>query len=79
MIEQSNDKPADDWAEYRRLILSELRRLHTENQRLSSKIDNLRDDVLSLKIKASLWGAAAGALPALIAIVWSIVSSIISR
>jgi hypothetical protein len=72
----------EGWGEYKRLILQELERLAKRIEDLDSKIDRFRgDDIASLKVevamlkvKAGMWGALAGAVPAAIAIIWGLVS-----
>jgi hypothetical protein len=81
----------NDWVEYRRLVLSELRRLDEKLESQDSEMKDLckdvsdritqdingmndlylelrdenrrnREDILSLNIKAGMWGAATAAL-----------------
>jgi hypothetical protein len=54
--------PDSSWVEYRRLILSDLRRLEDQQEATHREVMNLRLDVSKLKVHASLWGAAAGAI-----------------
>ena len=71
--------PQNGWSEYRRLVLSELERLHKGQLELRNEIAQLRrdtatelakvrSDIAMLKIKSGVWGAAAGLIPAIIAI-----------
>lgn len=69
----------DGWSEYRRLILAELERLSGLIGGLNTRIDSLRADEISglrdrctrleveLRLKAGVWGAICGAIPALLA------------
>jgi hypothetical protein len=61
----------ESWPEYRRLVLAELVRLNQTIINLDTKLESrdrdqrkaisrLEADVLTLKLKASMWGAAAG-------------------
>lgn len=70
------------WETWRNHVLIELKRLDDsvkDNQRaiLSSKeelkreIDLVRVEVVKLKIKAGVWGAVAGAIPAIVYILIS--------
>ncbi len=60
----------DGWAEYRKLILSELERLNNTIDRLDEKIDQLRQfdiadmkmEIAMLKTKAGLLGAIGGSI-----------------
>lgn len=69
----------EGWGEYKKLVLQELERLARGIEVLNAKIEGFRNDDLSalkvevamLKVKAGMWGAAAGAVPAaLAAIAW---------
>ena len=44
----------DDWAEYKRLVLSELGSLKVSIDNLSLKVDSLRQDMILLKAKGAL-------------------------
>jgi hypothetical protein len=72
---------ADDegsWVEYKKLILAELERLSAGIASLNAKIDLMRSDdiaqikaeVAVLKFKSGLWGAAFGAIPSAIAVIY---------
>jgi hypothetical protein len=60
----------ESWGEYRRLILSELKRLNETIDGINAKIERVRgedmaqlkQDIALLKFQAAMWGAAAGAL-----------------
>lgn len=56
------------WAGYQRLVLKELSDLSTGQQRMEDKLEGLVVDVAMLKVKAGVWGAAAGMIPAAVAI-----------
>lgn len=52
------------WQGYQKLVLSELQRLSTAVEGLRCDVVDMRVDIGRLKVKASLWGAAAGVLAA---------------
>ncbi len=54
---------------YGRLVLFRLDALATDLQRVEDKVEALLIDVAMLKVKAGVWGAVAGAIPATIGIV----------
>ena len=56
-----------DWREYKKLVISEIDRLSEHIGSLESKIDNLRSDVVMLKVKSGIWGLFAGLIPVTIA------------
>jgi hypothetical protein len=71
-----NGEPIGDWGEYQRLVLKELIRLDASIEKLSNKIDEVRntdikdmsEEIQVLKFKAGLWGALAGMIPVLISL-----------
>jgi hypothetical protein len=90
----SDDREEAPWFEYRRLVLTELDRLHDGQSALSVKIDTLRldmqtrlslireediskvrVDVAMLKIKSGLWGGLAGLIPAILALLYFVLSA----
>ncbi len=59
--------PIDNgWPEYKRLVLEEIRELKEDIKLLTVEQIKTRVEIERLKIKASLWGAAAGAVPVLV-------------
>ena len=77
-------KAQTDWDEQRALVLAELKRLNQGIEDLKSKLDGLRNSELSelkaeiavLKFKSGVWGFVAGAIPAMVALAYSIMSRI---
>ena len=66
----------DDWSAWGKHVLAELERNEADHKMQMSKIDDLRNDVAMLKVKAGLWGALGGLAPALIAFIfWAIKST----
>lgn len=79
------DDSGGDWAEYRRLILQELQRLHEGIGEMNGRLSNLNkaeiaevraqgaknsEEIAVLKFKSGLWGFVAGALPATVAVLY---------
>lgn len=58
---------SNGWSAYERLVMDKLDTLEEELHGLDEKVTLLRIDVAQLKIKAGVWGAVAGMVPALIA------------
>jgi hypothetical protein len=48
------------WGEYKRLVVSELDRLDGDIKVLTEKIDAMRADLIALRVKVGLIGAASG-------------------
>ena len=57
------------WNEYQKLVLSSLKDLSEQNKIQDDKIGNIREDIAGLKVKSGVWGAIAGAIPVIIAVV----------
>lgn len=75
----------DSWLEYKRLVLAELKRgndgLEALQQKLSNfkaesakQISDLKVEVGMLKVKAGVWGALGGIVPAAISIIYMMAS-----
>lgn len=58
---------------YDRLVLFRLDSLAGDLLRVEDKVEALLIDVAMLKVKAGLWGAVAGMIPAAVAIVVAVV------
>lgn len=56
------------WAGYERLVIKELGDLSASQQRIEDKLEALGIDVAMLKVKAGMWGAVAGMIPAAVAV-----------
>jgi len=56
-----------EWNAYEKLVMDTLENLETDVTDLREEIVLLRIDVAQLKIKAGIWGAIAGMIPALLA------------
>lgn len=52
------------WAIWSKHVLLELERLNDEIEKVGNKLDEIRDDVIMLKTKASLWGGITGLIVA---------------
>lgn len=60
------DQDTRGWSAYERMVLSKLDEQDKRLDSIEEKLVLLRIDVAQLKIKAGVWGAAAGMMPALI-------------
>ena len=54
------------WSAYEKLVLEKLDDLETRVEVLDEKLTLVRIDVAQLKVKAGIWGAAAGMVPAMV-------------
>ena len=77
-------KQENDWSQWGRAavlemvanmkhILSELERQNKKIEALSEKINLVHTDITMLKVKSGMWGAAAGAIPAIVVLIWWLV------
>lgn len=53
------------WSAYEKLVMDKLDTLDVRQTRLEEQIVLVRLDVASLKVRAGIWGATAGMVPAL--------------
>ena len=61
----------NDWNHYQKLVLSKLDDHQIEIRYIREDTARLRVDVSALKIRAGIWGALAGAIPAIaVALFW---------
>lgn len=56
----------EGWSAYEKLVLNKIDALEKDIIALDEKVTLLRIDVAQLKVKAGMWGAIAGMVPALI-------------
>lgn len=56
----------DGWSAYEKLVMSKLDDLEQGLADVRAEVIAVRIDVATLKVKAGVWGAAAGMLPSLI-------------
>lgn len=54
------------WSAYEKLVMDKLETLEDRIDSVDEKVVLLRIDVAQLKVKAGVWGAAAGMVPALV-------------
>jgi hypothetical protein len=58
----------DGWSAYEKLVLDKLDGLNGRMNTLEDSLVLVRIDVAKLKVKAGIWGATAGMIPALLAL-----------
>jgi hypothetical protein len=62
------------WQEWSKYVLRELERLSAEQTSMRRELEAIRVDLATLKTKAGVWGAASGAVPAAIALLWMLLN-----
>jgi hypothetical protein len=60
------------WHEWSKYVLKELERLNACEERIERELREIRTDLATLKVKAGMWGAIAGLIPALAAILYGV-------
>lgn len=56
----------NSWKEHQLLVLEKLDRHESWLVSIDKRLGKLREDIVILKLKCGLWGAAGGLIPALI-------------
>lgn len=56
----------DDWESYSKLVLAELTRLNKCLSATKKELVEVRIELAAMKVRAGVWGMAAGALPLLL-------------
>lgn len=54
----------EDWADYRRLLLAEIKRLNEHQEKVETEIQKLKVQLAVLQVRAGLTGLVGGALAA---------------
>lgn len=60
------DGNSSDWRQYQYFVLEELKRCNLKLDEMDKVIQEMRDDVTTLKVKAGVWGAVAGFVAAIV-------------
>jgi len=63
----------DEWAQYARLVLDKLDTFDARLDRHDEKLETLLVAVAGLRVKASIWGALAGLIPACLALAYLLI------
>jgi predicted negative regulator of RcsB-dependent stress response len=74
-----SETTSDGWNEWSKHVLLELNRLNTlysqltdalqeRNDAINKEIQDMRVELATLKVRASMWGALAGLVPAMVVI-----------
>lgn len=58
----------DDWDQWKNHVLAELERMNKNYKTIDEKVDAVRIEIATLKVKSGVWGLIAGAIPVLIAL-----------
>ena len=58
----------DSWTEWKQLVLHSLKQQVESQEKLQAQITELQISIAKLQVKAGVWGAAAGAIPAIVVV-----------
>ena len=58
-------------------MLAEIKRAHEDIEKQRKTAGEMKIEIATLKVKAGLWGALAGAIPALVIVIWLVVERLI--
>ncbi len=58
------------WDEWRQKVLSDLEHFNDRFDKIDKSILGLQLSVVKLQMKAGIWGALAGIMPAVAALIW---------
>ncbi len=62
----ANSSGSDSWRVWGKHVLLEIERLNEQQEKIFSMMNQLRMDVVRLKVKSGLWGALGGLIPVVI-------------
>jgi hypothetical protein len=62
--------PENGWLEWGKHVLAELTRQNDAIERVEKEISKLHVEIATLKMKSGLWGATAGAIPVVVALIY---------
>lgn len=68
----SNPQQPDGWNEWSRHVLAELGRHSVLLERMDGRLNDIKLELTTLKVKAGMWGLIAGAVPALAVVLYEL-------
>ena len=64
------EEKTNGWNEWSKHVLKELERLNGCQEQIEKDVKKISVDIATLKVKAGIWGAIAGTIPAIIALIF---------
>ena len=58
------------WKEYEKLVLDKLKGLEDKTEKIELNQQMIREDIVGLKWRASIWGGVAGMIPVISALLF---------
>lgn len=62
--------PANDWNEWRQHVLAQLTQQRDDHREVREALQRIQVEIAQLKVRAGLWGAVAGVIPAIAVLLW---------
>ena len=62
--------PANGWNEYSKMVLKELENNEKDHKIIMDKLNKIQVEIAMLKVKSGVWGAIAGLIPVIIALIF---------
>jgi len=60
---------SNGWNEWGKHVLAELERNQNDHASMFQRLTLIQTEIATLKVKSGLWGAAAGAIPGIVALI----------
>ncbi len=74
MAKINNTPSNSDWVQWRKHVLLELERLNEAQSKMQLEVIKIGKEIAVLKFKSGLWGAVAGAIPAMATVLFLVIT-----
>lgn len=61
-----SEKETNGWNQHQIYVIKELERLNSNYELLSKEVQQVREDIATLKVKSGVWGAVGAAVTAVL-------------
>lgn len=68
-----DEERANGWTEWGKFVLKELERLNDCHEEQTKLISTIQIDIAMLKVKSGIWGFAAGLIPAIGIVIYTLI------
>ncbi len=69
------DTVHNGWTDWSRYVLKELERLSGGQEKMVERMGEMTTEIATLKVKAGVWGAVAGLIPAAAALIYYLIKA----
>ena len=66
----SESHEGNGWSVHQKLVMDKLEGLEQGQKELTEAVASIKTDIAVQKAKAGMWGAIAGAIPAIVIFIW---------